>query len=92
MVEYIIDGVEVVLHPTQQETIYWLLKAAGLYVINNEKAQEYGLQLGAEEDGSIIGSAECVLGLGGSNSFFQPRFDLWYWVPVLLCCWNIGHV
>ena len=57
------------------------MKAAGIKDINNEEAQEYGLQCGAEEDGSIIGSAEYVLGgggldgLGGSNSFFQPTFD-----------------
>jgi hypothetical protein len=43
-----------------------LLKAAGLYVINNEEAQEYGLQLGAKDDDSIIGSAKHVLrGVGG---------------------------
>jgi hypothetical protein len=35
---------------------------AGLYVINNEEAQEYGLQLGAKADDSIIGSAKHVLG------------------------------
>jgi hypothetical protein len=57
------------------------LKAAGIKDMNNEEAQEYGLQCGAEEDGSIIGSAEYVLGgggldgLGGSNSFLQPTFD-----------------
>ena len=42
-----------------------LLNAAGLYVINNEEAQEYGLQLGAKADDSIIGSAKHVLGEGG---------------------------
>jgi hypothetical protein len=49
------------------------LEVAG---INNEEAQEYGLQLGAKADDSIIGSAKHVLGgresgqhhgLGGSN-------------------------
>ena len=53
--------------------IIYLLEVAG---INNEEAQEYGLQLGAKADDSIIGSAKHVLGgresgqhhgLGGSN-------------------------
>jgi len=35
--------------------------------INNEEAQEYGLQLGAKADDSIIGSAKHVLGGGGSG-------------------------
>jgi hypothetical protein len=69
---------------TSYLTNNYSLKAAGIKDINNEEAQEYGLQLGAEEDGSIIGSIEYVLGEGGvdgldgsgSNSFFQPTFDL----------------
>ena len=44
-----------------------LLKAAGIYVMNIEEAREYGFQCGAEEDGSIIGSAEHVLGGGMSG-------------------------
>ena len=42
--------------------------------MNNEEAREYGLQGGAEEDGSIIGSAEYVLGEG----------DWMDWVGVIL--------
>jgi hypothetical protein len=61
-----------------------LLEAAGIYVMNIEEAREYGLQLRAKADDSIIGSANAkhvlgeggVDGLGGSNSFFQPTFDL----------------
>ena len=54
-----------------------LLKAAGLYVINNEEAQEYGLQLGAKADDSIIGSAiKHVLGEGGVE-------DIIDWVGVI---------
>jgi len=44
--------------------INYLLEVAG---INNEEAQEYGLQLGAKADDSIIGSAKHVLGGGGSG-------------------------
>ena len=58
------DGVDCT---TPYSTNNYLLKAAGLYVINNEEAQECGLQLGAEDDGSIIGSTEYVLGGGGSG-------------------------
>ena len=53
-----------------------LLNAAGLYVINNEEAQEYGLQLGAKADDSIIGSAKHVLGEGGVE-------DIMDWVGVI---------
>ena len=52
---------------TSYSTNNYSLKAAGIKDINNEEAQEYGLQLGAEEDGSIIGSTEYVLGGGGSG-------------------------
>jgi hypothetical protein len=38
------------------------LEVAGIY---NEEAQEYGLQLGAKADDSIIGSAKHVGGGGG---------------------------
>jgi hypothetical protein len=48
-----------------------LLKAAGLYVINNEEAQEYGLQLGAKAHDSIIGSAKYVLGEGGQVEYIM---------------------
>jgi hypothetical protein len=42
----------------------YLLDAAGIYVMNIEEARDSGLQCGALEDGSIIGSAEHVLGEG----------------------------
>jgi hypothetical protein len=32
---------------------------------NNEEVQEFGLQLGAKDDGNCIGSADLVLGEGG---------------------------
>jgi hypothetical protein len=35
-VEYIMDGVEIVFHPYTYPTIIYLLKAAGIYVMNNE--------------------------------------------------------
>ena len=41
--------------------------------INNEEAQEYGLQLGAKADDSIIGSAKHVLGGGGSGRHCWKR-------------------
>ena len=47
----------------------YLLDAAGIYVMNIEEARDYGLQCGAEEDGSIIGSAEHVLGGGMSGRY-----------------------
>ena len=48
-------------------TINYLLKVAGIYVMNNEETQECGLQFGAEEGGSSFCSAEHVLGgVGGS--------------------------
>jgi hypothetical protein len=34
---------------------------------NNEEVQEFGLQLGAKDDGNGIGSADLVLGGGGSG-------------------------
>ena len=37
--------------------------------MNIEEARDYGLQCGAEEDGSIIGSAEHVLGGGMSGRY-----------------------
>ena len=52
------DGVDFVPYPTSN----YLLEVAG---INNEVVQEYGLQLGAKADDSIIGSAKHVLGGGG---------------------------
>jgi isopentenyl phosphate kinase len=42
--------------------INYLLDVAGIYVMNNDKAREYRLQLRAKADDSIIGSAEHVLG------------------------------
>ena len=54
------DGVDFVPYPTSN----YLLEVAG---INNEVVQEYGLQLGANADDSIIGSAKHVLGGGGSG-------------------------
>ena len=54
------DGVDFVPYPTSN----YLLEVAG---INNEVVQEYGLQLGAKADDSIIGSAKHVLGGGGSG-------------------------
>ena len=45
------DGVDCTI---PYSTNNYLLKAAGLYVINNEEAQEYGLQLGAKADDSIL--------------------------------------
>jgi len=39
-----------------------LFVGSGWYVMNDEEAQEFGLQLWAEDDGSSIGSAELVLG------------------------------
>ncbi len=53
-----------------------LLKAAGLYAINNEEAQKYGLQIGAKVDDSIIGSVKHVLGEGGVD-------DIMDWVGVI---------
>ena len=35
--------------------------------MNNEEAREFGLQLGFEDGDNIIGSAELVLGEGGSR-------------------------
>ena len=52
------DGVEVV--PPSQSTICW--NGIGE---NNEEVQEFGLQLGAKDDGNGIGSADLVLGGGG---------------------------
>ncbi len=49
-------------------TINYLLEAAGIYVMNNEEAREFGLQLGLDDDGNIIGSTELVLGDGGGGS------------------------
>ena len=37
--------------------------------MNIEEARDYGLQCGAEEDGSIIGSAEHVMGGGMSGRY-----------------------
>ena len=43
------DGVEVVFHPyTLQSTICW----NGIYVMNDEEAQEFGLQLWVKDDGN----------------------------------------
>ena len=58
---------------TPYSTINYLLKAAGIWDINNEEARDYGLQLGAEKDVSIIGSAEHNMcwgkgRVGGSNT------------------------
>jgi hypothetical protein len=61
------------LYHTQQSPI---IEAAGLYDINNEEAQEYGLQLGAKADDSINGSAKHVLGEGGVE-------DIMDWVGVI---------
>jgi hypothetical protein len=59
------DGVDLVLPYSQRYN--YLLEVAGIKDINNEEAQEYGLQCGSEEDGNIIGSTEYVLGGGGSG-------------------------
>ena len=39
--------------------------------MNNEEAREFGLQLGLEDDGNIIGSAELVLGEGGAEDIME---------------------
>ena len=49
-------------------TINYLLKAAGICLMSNEEAREFGLQLGLDDDGNIIGSTELVLGDGGGGS------------------------
>ena len=54
----------------------YLLEAAGIYVMNIEEAREYGLQLRAKADDSIIGSAKHVLGEGGVE-------DIMDWVGVI---------
>ena len=46
------------------------------YFKREKSHQGYGLQCGAEEDGSIIGSAEYVLGEGGVE-------DIMDWVGVI---------
>jgi hypothetical protein len=38
-VEDIMDGVGVVFHPYTYTTITYLLKAAGIYIMNNEEVQ-----------------------------------------------------
>ena len=63
-VEHIMDGVEEYYTlSTQQSTICWKWLEYMSW-----KTQEFGLQLGAKDDGSSIGSAEHVLGEGGSGS------------------------
>jgi hypothetical protein len=54
----------------------YLLEAAGIYVMNIEEAREYGLQLRAKADDSIIGSAKHVWGEGGVE-------DIMDWVGVI---------
>ena len=61
------DGVEVVFHPYTLLNNQLFIESGWKYVMNNEEACEFGLQFGAEEVGSSIGSAEHVLG-GGSNT------------------------
>ena len=56
------------LHPTQQSTI---IESGWKYVMNNEEACEFGLQLGLDDDGNIIGSTELVLGEGGSEDIME---------------------
>ena len=46
---------------TPYSTINYLLEAAGIQDINNEEAQEFGLQLWAEDDGSSIGSVQVYI-------------------------------
>jgi len=85
-VEDIMDGVEVVFHPYTLLNNQLFIESGWKYVMNNEEAREFGLQLGLDDDGSIIGSTEHVLG-GGSNTNTNQVCFL-----VLVCCWNIGHV
>jgi hypothetical protein len=47
-----------ILYHTQH---HLFIKAAGIYVMNNEETQEFGFQFGAEEGGSSFCSAEHVL-------------------------------
>jgi len=39
--------------------------------MNNEEAREFGLQLGLDDDGNIIGSTELVLGEGGAKDIME---------------------
>ena len=39
--------------------------------MNNEEAREFGLQLGLDDDGNIIGSTELVLGEGGAEDIME---------------------
>ena len=71
--EDIMEVVEVVRTPTYS-TINYLLEAAGIHhVMNNEEACEFGLQLGLEDNGNIIGGAELVLGEGGAEDIMEWR-------------------
>ena len=55
------------LHPTQQSTICW----NGIYVMNNEEAQEFGLQLWAEDDGN----GGHLFFIDGGNNSLQMLVD-----------------
>ncbi len=64
--------------------------------MNIEEARDYGLQCGAEEDGSIIGSAEHVLGGGMSGRYhglsiqYQPTFTFDYVILISLYLYAAG--
>ena len=66
--EDIMDGVEVVFHPYTLLNNQLFIESGWKYVMNNEEACEFGLQLGLDDDGNIICSTELVLGDGGGGS------------------------
>ena len=63
--------VEVVFHPYTLLNNQLFIESGWKYVMNNEEAREFGLQLGLDNDGNIIGSTELVLGEGGAKDIME---------------------